>query len=89
MKLLEARAAIGRAGAQLSDPFADEAFEARKTRRRAYMPWTPKEDGRLEERVREGACVHTLAAEFERQPGAIRSRLKKLGLDAPENEGHH
>jgi hypothetical protein len=46
----------------------------------AYQPWTAQDDTYLRERFEQGASVTDLADEFGRQPGGIRSRLKKLGL---------
>ena len=62
--------------------------EARRTHPRAYEKWTDEEDERLrqawDERDASGdtitARVKAIAADFGRQPSAIRSRLKKLGL---------
>jgi hypothetical protein len=47
---------------------------------KAYAPWTRDEDGDLTRRHQAGERVETIAASFGRKPGAIRSRLKKLGL---------
>jgi len=47
---------------------------------RAYAPWTGKEDEDLRRIHREGMNVQKMAEYFSREPGAIRSRLEKLGL---------
>ena len=47
---------------------------------RAYAPWTRDEDGDLKRRHQAGERVDAIATAFGRKPGAIRSRLKKLGL---------
>lgn len=47
---------------------------------KAYEKWTPEEDRVLTERYKEGVTVHQLAKMHQRKSGAIRSRLKKLGL---------
>jgi len=52
----------------------------RATHAKAYAPWTRDEDSDLKRRQQAGERVETIAAEFGRKPGAIRSRLKKLGL---------
>jgi hypothetical protein len=52
----------------------------RATHAKAYAPWTRDEDGIFKRRHQAGERVETIAAEFGRKPGAIRSRLKKLGL---------
>jgi ATP-dependent DNA helicase PIF1 len=49
----------------------------RATHAKAYAP---DEDGDLKRRHQTGARVETIAVAFGRKPGAIRSRLKKLGL---------
>ena len=52
----------------------------RATHAKAYAPWTRDEDGDLKRRHQAGETVDAIAAAFGRKPGAIRSRLKKLGL---------
>jgi len=62
--------------------------EARKESPRAYAKWSDEEDERLRQawsllRDVEGtdsAKITAISEEFDRKPGAIRSRLKKLGL---------
>ena len=51
--------------------------------KRAYEQWTKEEDERLEEQFRGGANIITLSNLFERQEGAIKSRLTKLGIIKP------
>jgi len=46
----------------------------------AYDPWTSEADQKLTERYKEGKSVVVLCKLFQRQPGGIRARLKKLGL---------
>jgi hypothetical protein len=53
---------------------------ARQTHPNAYRPWTPADESRLAQLYRGGAAIADLCAEFGRQPGGIRMRLKKLGL---------
>jgi len=48
----------------------------------ANAPWTSADDKNLEKEFRSGSSVHTLAAKNQRTRGAIRSRLKKLGLSS-------
>ncbi len=50
---------------------------------KAYQPWTSEEDAQLTARFHSAASVEELAREFQRQPGAIRSRLAKLNLVRP------
>ena len=52
----------------------------RKDYPRAYEKWTPEEDKALAERYKQGDTIPKLAKMHERKVGAIRSRLKKLGL---------
>lgn len=46
---------------------------------RAYQPWFDEEDELLKLRYSQGFTVRAIAAELQREPGAIRSRLRKLG----------
>ena len=46
----------------------------------AYTPWTENDDAELLSLWGEGATVDELAEHFQRKPGAIHSRIKKLGL---------
>jgi hypothetical protein len=52
----------------------------RATHAIAYSPWSRDEDSDLKRRHQAGERVDAIAAAFGRKPGAIRSRLKKLGL---------
>ena len=61
---------------------ADHLAEIRKTHPRAYEPWTESEERELERLNGAGLSVAELAARFSRRPGAIRSRLNRLGLFA-------
>ena len=47
----------------------------------AYLPWTAQDDAELECLLSNGATIDELAEHFQRKPGGIRSRIKKLGLD--------
>ena len=47
---------------------------------RAYAPWSEAEECELARLFRAGLSLKQLARHFRRQSGAIRSRLKKLGL---------
>jgi len=60
--------------------------EVRKKHARAYEKWSDEEDQRLRQAYEGGAEIKDLANEFDRKPGAIRSRLKKLGLLEPSSE---
>jgi len=54
--------------------------EIRKTFTRAYLPWTPEDDNKLEELFCKGKNVKELAQIFGRNEGAINSRIMKLEL---------
>ena len=47
----------------------------------AYRPWTPDEDIELAEMVAAGSSVFKIATFLNRSTGAVRSRVKKLGLN--------
>lgn len=79
---------LGRPGPP-ADPVAAPAgvpakgYDVQAIRRQynqAYQPWTAQDDEHLRTRFAEGARTADLADEFGRQPGGIRSRLRKLGL---------
>ena len=63
----------------------NERLEAiRRQHPRAYEPWSPDEEARLLAMRRNGESTETIAGELQRQPSAIRSRLRRLlGEDAP------
>lgn len=54
--------------------------EIRKNFAKAYMPWTESEDNKLKELFAKGKTTRELVEIFERKRGAIRSRLRKIGL---------
>jgi hypothetical protein len=53
--------------------------QTRRAHRRAYMPWSRDEDNFVVRQLRDGYSVDEISANLDRQTGAIRSRLKKLG----------
>jgi hypothetical protein len=64
-----------------SDKEAPEyVVKAREQYPRAYMPWSSEEERGLAASFKRGSSIGVLVEEFERQPGAIRSRLSRLGL---------
>jgi hypothetical protein len=63
-----------------SEPNAYNAGAVPDAYSRAYQPWTDEEDQRLQERYNLGLGIQELAVEFQRKPGGIRARLKRLGL---------
>jgi predicted Holliday junction resolvase-like endonuclease len=54
--------------------------DIRKIHARAYQSWSKNEDERLRQGYQKGMTINDLVNEFQRKPGGIRSRLKKLGL---------
>lgn len=59
---------------------ADRIDEIRQAHPRAYEKWSLEEDEELHRKHAMGSSVPDLAEHFGRQPSAIRSRLRKLGL---------
>ena len=47
----------------------------------AYNPWNDEDDLKLTQMWCEGATIKEIASYFQRKPGAILSRVKKLGLE--------
>ena len=58
--------------------------EIRKKHPRAYEKWESPEDNELVTFYQGGKKVDEIAQLLQRQPGAIRSRLDKLGLTGPK-----
>ncbi|WP_238178360.1 hypothetical protein [Calothrix sp. 336/3] len=54
--------------------------EIRKQYPRAYESWNAEEDEELRLQYNQQASIDEIATEFQRQPSAVKSRLKKLGL---------
>ncbi len=52
----------------------------------AYAKWTPKEDAELLELLHKGMSIKELVKKFERNEGAIHSRIKKLTFEQQDNE---
>jgi len=60
--------------------YTERLARIRKTYPQAYTPWTQQADERLAQLFQAEKSVKEIAQELERHPGAIRSRLTKLGL---------
>ena len=58
--------------------------EIRKEHPRAYEKWEPPEDNELVDFYQGGKKIDEIAGLLQRQPGAIRSRLDKLGMVKPK-----
>ncbi|MFH1687798.1 MAG: hypothetical protein ABIE70_09790 [bacterium] len=54
--------------------------EVRNLHPQAFEPWTDTEDADLRAGYKEGQSVVTLAEKHGRQRGAVKTRLRKLGL---------
>lgn len=54
--------------------------KAKQNHPRAYAPWSEDEDTELKTLHAAGRSTQEVADKLQRQPGAIRSRLVKLGL---------
>ena len=54
--------------------------KGRDLSRKAYLPWTESDDEKLEMFYVAGKQVKEMCRVFERNEGAIRSRIKKLQL---------
>ncbi len=48
---------------------------------RAYVAWTPEEESILGDLFESGLSISQISDKLERNPGGIRSRLSKLGID--------
>lgn len=73
--------ATGRSVGADSNPSYQERIASIKTASpRAYSQWSTEEDQRLRQMWNSGLNERALAEEFQRQIGAIKSRLIKLGL---------
>jgi hypothetical protein len=62
------------------NPKSYNVGEIRQSHPKAYEKWTPREDETLKTQRRAGRGISELAAMLRRQPSAIQSRLKKIGL---------
>ncbi len=66
-----------------TDQSSEKAYAVDEIRRfypKAYLPWTDAEDGQLKDAFQQGKKIGDLVDMFQRQPSAIRARLRKLGL---------
>ena len=63
----------------------DFVARAREAFPNAYVPWTKADEAQLTAMRAAGAKVVVMAEHFQRQPGAIRARLRKLGIEVAED----
>ena len=66
--------------AQPKDSYQERLAEIRSRYPRAYEPWSEAEDQDLTKMHREGVDAKEMASRLQRQPSAVKSRLKRLGL---------
>ena len=59
----------------------DRLAKVRREHPRAYEPWSNAEEQELERLYDAGIDIEEIAGQMGRQPGAIRSRLNRLGSD--------
>lgn len=74
-----AREALEATGEVLSD-YQERMAEVRRDHPRAYEPWTDEEDATLVRLSQAGRTVDEIAAQLQRQPSAVRSRMQKRNL---------
>lgn len=74
------RAAGGKMPSEAESPASSKASTLRQQYPNAYRPWQTQDDDLLITSWRSDKKTKALAELLGRQPGAIRSRLKKLGL---------
>jgi DNA-binding CsgD family transcriptional regulator len=60
--------------------YQERLEEIQQLHPRAYEKWTDEEDAQLTELFRSGKTAQQTAETLQRQPSAVRSRLKKLNL---------
>lgn len=62
--------------------------QQKKIHHNAYAKWTTEDDEQLRNQVEEGVSIQELCRIFERNEGAIRSRISKQGLDIGNSTPH-
>lgn len=77
--------------AESAEPLAREepeagslAAEMKRRYPRAYTPWRPEDDELLRELFAAGTSKKEMVAQLQRQPKAVESRIRKLGIDVAE-----
>ena len=71
---------VREAGGEVRAPAAPRFGNTRGARSKAYQPWSRDEEDRLRAAFEKGAPLSQIADTLGRKPGAIRSRMRKLGL---------
>ena len=60
--------------------YQDRLAKIKQKHPNAYEPWTPRQEEIVKQMHKGGAPVKAIASALKRQPGAIESRIRKLGL---------
>jgi len=75
---------VREAGGEMRAPAAPRLGKSftdmRKTHAKAYQPWSRDEEDRLRAYFENGTSISQISETLGRKPGAIRSRMRKLGL---------
>ena len=70
---------------ELENPSAesnqDRLERIKQSHPNAYEPWTASQEELLRSMHKGGAPIHAIASALKRQPSAIESRIRKLGLE--------
>jgi DNA-binding NarL/FixJ family response regulator len=77
------RSGSRQATARVGEPKSYDVGSIRRDHPRAYDKWTAEEEANLKALAARGCSIKELAVQFHREPGAIRSRLERLGFPAP------
>ena len=72
----------GKSDADVGQSKSYSVDEIRQEYPNAYQPWTAEADEELQQLYGTASSITQLAVHFGRRPGAITSRLNRLGLDA-------
>ena len=67
--------------AEGGEPRKDRIARVRRQHPNAFEPWSPLEDKMLVDAFQRGQSISAIARAFGRPPGAIRTRLQRLGHD--------
>ncbi|MBI4505241.1 MAG: DUF3276 family protein [Chloroflexi bacterium] len=81
--VFEEHVPVFRTGLEKAVAFLGKKYDVASLRGKyahAYEKWSDEEDARLRTEYRQGKTIDDLAASFQRQPTAVRSRLQKLAL---------
>ncbi|MFH1248937.1 MAG: hypothetical protein V1660_02190 [archaeon] len=65
---------------KIGEDYLDRVQKIKETFSNAYEPWEKEEEDRLRELFSEESKIKEISKILKRQPGAIKSRLKKIGL---------